>query len=84
MAIKDYQTTKDGVEMQFGSNHIGHFLLTNLLMPKILAAGRGARIVNVSSFGYMSGGVYFDDPSFKVRIPRSPMRRVADIVISLL
>ncbi|KAG6988958.1 hypothetical protein G7Y79_00067g095730 [Physcia stellaris] len=65
MALKDYATTKDGIEMQFGSNHIGHFLLTNLLMPKLLAAGKGARVVNVSSFGYMSGGIYFDDPNFK-------------------
>lgn len=67
MALKDYATTKDGIEMQLGSNHVGHFLLTNLLMPKLLAAGSGARIVNVSSFGYMSGGVRFDDPSFQVR-----------------
>ena len=67
MALKDYATTKDGIEMQLGSNHVGHFLLTNLLMPKLLAAGNGARIVNVSSFGYMSGGVRFDDPGFQVR-----------------
>ena len=66
MALKNYVTTKDGIEMQLGSNHIGHFLLTNLLMPKLLAAGSGARIVNVSSFGYMSGGVRFDDPGFQV------------------
>ena len=66
MALKDYATTKEGIEMQFGSNHVGHFLLTNLLMPKLLAAGKSARVVNVSSFGYMSGGVYFDDPNFKV------------------
>ena len=70
MALKDYATTKDGIEMQLGSNHVGHFLLTNLLLPKLLAAGGGARIVNVSSFGYMSGGVRFDDPSFQVRNSR--------------
>ena len=75
MALKDYATTKEGIEMQFGSNHVGHFLLTNLLMPKLLAAGKGARVVNVSSFGYMSGGVYFDDPNFKVS--RDKFRRVA-------
>lgn len=65
MAIKDYTPSKDGNEMQFAANHLGHFLLTNLLMPKIIAAGKGARIINVSSFGYMSGGVRFDDPNFK-------------------
>jgi NAD(P)-dependent dehydrogenase (short-subunit alcohol dehydrogenase family) len=55
MAIKDYTTTTDGIEMQFGVNHIGHFLLTNLLMDKLFAAGKGARIINVSSGGYISG-----------------------------
>lgn len=80
MAVKEYQTTKDGVELQFGSNHIGHFLLTNLLLPKILAAGRGARIVNVASFGYMSGGIHFDDPNFKVRLPRAPLGMAMGVV----
>ncbi|KAL8868211.1 MAG: hypothetical protein Q9174_005137 [Haloplaca sp. 1 TL-2023] len=64
MAIKNYTTTADGIEMQFGSNHVGHFLFTNLIMDKILAAGKGARIVNVSSFGYQSGGVHYDDHNF--------------------
>lgn len=66
MAIKSYQTTSEGIELQFGVNHIGHFLLTSLLMPKILAAGKGARIINVSSMGYMNSGVRFDDWNFKV------------------
>lgn len=66
MALKDYEKSKDGIEMQLAANHVGHFLLTNLLMPQILAAGKGARIINVASFGYMSGGIYFDDPNFKV------------------
>ena len=47
-----YSKTEDGIESQFGTNHIGHFLLTNLLIPKILAAKPGARIVNVSSSAY--------------------------------
>jgi NAD(P)-dependent dehydrogenase (short-subunit alcohol dehydrogenase family) len=64
MAVKDYTTTADGIELQFGANHIGHFLLTNLLMDKILAAGKGARVINVSSFGYMGAGVRFDDWDF--------------------
>lgn len=62
MAVKDYTLTKDGFELQFGVNHIAHFLLTNLLAPKIIAAK--GRIVNVSSLGYLSGGVFFDDPGF--------------------
>lgn len=66
MAIKTYTTTADGIETHFGSNHIGHFLLTKLLMPKILAAGKGARVINVGSFGYLAGGIQFDDHNFKV------------------
>ena len=64
MAVKDYQTTPDGIELQFGTNYIGHFLLTNLLLPQILAAGKTARIVNITSNGYTLGGVRFDDYNF--------------------
>ncbi|KAM0127047.1 hypothetical protein ACHAPC_009972 [Botrytis cinerea] len=66
MAVPTYQTTEDGIELQFGCNHIGHFLLTNLVLEKLLKAGRGgrARIINVSSTGYELGGVQFDDWNF--------------------
>lgn len=66
MATKDYTTTAEGIELQFGVNHIGHFLLTNLLMEKLLAAKKGARIINLSSFGYLMSGIR-DDWNFKVR-----------------
>jgi NAD(P)-dependent dehydrogenase (short-subunit alcohol dehydrogenase family) len=42
------QTTSEGFEKSFATNHLGHFLLTNLLLPKLSAAGK-ARIINVSS-----------------------------------
>lgn len=64
MAIKDYTVDKQGHELQLSSNHIGHFLLTNLLMPKILAAGNGARIVNITSHGHRISPFRFDDPQF--------------------
>lgn len=44
-----YGNTKDGIEQQLGTNHIGHFLFTNLLLETVKAAGPGARIVNLSS-----------------------------------
>jgi NAD(P)-dependent dehydrogenase (short-subunit alcohol dehydrogenase family) len=65
MAVKEYRESKEGIEMQFVANHVGHFLLTNLLMKKILAAEE-ARIVNVSSGGYVCSGVRFEDWNFKV------------------
>lgn len=68
MALPHFTTTVDGLENQFGTNHIGHFLFTNLIIPKILASGKGARIVNISSLGYLHGPVSFDDYNFKVSI----------------
>lgn len=59
-----YSKTEDGIERQFATNHVGHFLLTNLLMPKILAASPEARVVNVSSYGNVLSNV-LNDPSFK-------------------
>jgi NAD(P)-dependent dehydrogenase (short-subunit alcohol dehydrogenase family) len=64
MAIKDYTKSADGFEMQFASNHLGHFLLTNLLMSKIVAA-KGV-VINVSSTGHELGEVNFEDPNFQV------------------
>jgi NAD(P)-dependent dehydrogenase (short-subunit alcohol dehydrogenase family) len=58
--------TKEGWEMQFATNHLGHFLLTALLAPA-LRAGAPARIVNVSSAGHRIGGVDFDDIHFERR-----------------
>jgi NAD(P)-dependent dehydrogenase (short-subunit alcohol dehydrogenase family) len=49
-----YQLTKDGFEMQFGTNHLGHFALTGLLMP-VIRNTPGARVVTMSS-SYHEGG----------------------------
>jgi NAD(P)-dependent dehydrogenase (short-subunit alcohol dehydrogenase family) len=66
-----YAKTEDGIESQFGTNHIGHFLLTKLLMDKIIAAGPGSRIVNVSSSA-IRGTIRYDDYNFQVRRAGSP------------
>ncbi|MGI5289437.1 oxidoreductase [Nonomuraea polychroma] len=54
------QETKDGFEMQFGTNHLGHFALTGLLLPKLLARP-GARVVTVSSDAHVVGKLDFDN-----------------------
>lgn len=54
----DRQLTDEGVERQFGINHLGHFLLTHLLLPYIK---NGSRIVVVASGGHKAGKIYFDD-----------------------
>lgn len=58
--------TRDGFEMQMGTNHFGHFELTRLLVPQLAAAG-AARIVNLSSGGHALGDVDFDDPHWERR-----------------
>ena len=52
--------TKDGFELQFGTNHLGHFALTGLVLPSLLAAP-GSRVVTVSSNGHKVGRIHFDD-----------------------
>ncbi|KAI0423170.1 putative retinol dehydrogenase 12 [Xylaria grammica] len=57
--------TEDGLDYQLGINHLSHFVLTNKILPKVLAAGPGARIVSVSSSGHRYTGIRFHDPNFK-------------------
>ena len=63
MAIP-YRQTADGFEMQFGTNHLGHFALTGLLLDRLLAT-EGARVVNVASGAHRMGKIRFDDLQWK-------------------
>ena len=58
--------TAEGWEMQFATNHLGHFLLTGRLLPA-LRAGAPSRVVNVSSRGHRFSPVVFDDIHFDER-----------------
>jgi len=53
-------TTKDGFELQFGTNHLGHFAFTGLLLDRLLPVA-GSRVVTVSSMGHRLGRIDFDD-----------------------
>ena len=63
-------TTKDGFELQFGTNHLGHFALTGLLLDRILPVA-GSRVVTVSSIGHrILAGIHFDDLQWERRYNR--------------
>ena len=53
--------TGDGFELHMGTNHLGHFLFTNLLLDKIKAADEPARIINVSSMGHKYAELDIED-----------------------
>jgi NAD(P)-dependent dehydrogenase (short-subunit alcohol dehydrogenase family) len=64
------QVTKDGFEMQFGTNHLGHFALTGLLLDHLLPV-RGSRVVTVSSMGHrIRASIHFDDLQWEHRYDR--------------
>ncbi|BBX75694.1 SDR family NAD(P)-dependent oxidoreductase [Mycobacterium shinjukuense] len=63
-------TTADGFEMQFGTNHLGHFALTGLLLDRLLPVP-GSRVVTVSSVGHrIRAAIHFDDLQWERRYSR--------------
>jgi hypothetical protein len=56
--------TADGFEMQLGTNHLGHFALTGLLLPRLLATPK-SRVVSVSSSAHRPGKIHWDDLQFE-------------------
>ena len=61
-----YSKTADGFELQFGTNHLGHFALTSLLIDVVLKT-ENSRIVTVSSMSHKSGKLDFDDLNWEKR-----------------
>ena len=66
-----YSRTADGFELQFGTNHLGHFALTGLVIDRLRAVP-GARIVTVASLMHKRGKINFEDLQFERGYRRSP------------
>jgi NAD(P)-dependent dehydrogenase (short-subunit alcohol dehydrogenase family) len=64
MSLPKRTPTAQGFEMQFGTNHLGHFALTGKLMPALLKT-RGSRVVTVASLAHKGGRMRFDDPNWE-------------------
>ncbi|RCW82343.1 SDR family NAD(P)-dependent oxidoreductase [Phyllobacterium bourgognense] len=71
MALPELDRSREGCEMQFATNFLGHFALT-LGLRGNLAMAQGARVVSVSSTGSLFGPVFWDDPHFRF-IPYNPL-----------
>jgi NAD(P)-dependent dehydrogenase (short-subunit alcohol dehydrogenase family) len=66
MAVPELRRSPEGHELQFATNHLGHFRLALALLPALRAAG-GARVVSVSSRAHLNSPVIFDDIDFHGR-----------------
>ena len=69
MNLPERELSEEGIEMHFATNHIGHFLFTNLIMPKIIAAAKNnakgtTRIINVSSLSPTVSTIRWSDINF--------------------
>ena len=64
--VPPYSKTKDGFELQFGTNHLGHFALTAQLLD-LLVKAENSRVVNVSSTAHRYGEIDFDDLNWESR-----------------
>jgi NAD(P)-dependent dehydrogenase (short-subunit alcohol dehydrogenase family) len=85
MAIPERRTTPQGFEMQFGTNHLGHFALTGLLLPALLRQPT-SRVVTVASIAHKSGKLNFDDLNAERRYdPRGAyaQSKLANVVFGL-
>jgi NAD(P)-dependent dehydrogenase (short-subunit alcohol dehydrogenase family) len=71
MALQELTIAPDGHEMQFATNHLGHFRLALGLHDALAAAADGARLVSLSSRAHLASPVIFDDLDFRFR-PYTP------------
>ena len=67
----ELQRTDEGHELMFGANHLGHFLLTSLLLPALRAAAP-SRVVVLASSAHRMGGIVFEDVNYNERSYDNP------------
>lgn len=78
MALPKRRTTRDGFELQLGTNHLGHFALTGLLLPSLLRSGQGgtsSRVVTVSSIAHRGATMDFSNLQWEQRYRPWPAYR---------
>lgn len=86
MLLPDRTMSVDGLEMQMATNHIGHFLLTNLIMPKLIEASEtrpvgATRVVNVSSASPWTSHMRWSDLHFEKINRELPLAEQPDYTI---
>ena len=86
MNLPERTLSEDGIEMQFATNHIGHFLFTNLILSKLKASASGSakgatRVINVSSRGVRFSPVRFSDLDFTKPIDQLPESERPDLAV---
>jgi NAD(P)-dependent dehydrogenase (short-subunit alcohol dehydrogenase family) len=80
------EETEDGFELQFGTNHLGHFALTLLLIDRLIAT-EDSRVVNVASSAQNFGGLDLNDPQWTTRpyqrMPSYAASKIANMLFTL-
>ena len=76
------QKTTDGFELQFGTNYLGHFALTGLLIRTLITTGN-SRIVSMSSYGHKYGAINFDDLNLEKKYDRGEAYAQSKLAILL-
>ncbi|KAF3175634.1 hypothetical protein TWF225_002859 [Orbilia oligospora] len=86
MTIPTRTLSVDGIEMQFATNHVGHYVFTCLILPKLIAAAKNSpkgatRIINVSSYAHVLNPIRFSDHNWEGREVPEEEKGDADMLL---